>query len=276
MLYIKSSESFAGLYLLREKENFAELVDNYKNFLKDFFPDSKQISYITFGGYNLNLIVRDMDQLNNPYLRFNFSSIISVMNPVKDVDIKHGNKYRQIMLRRDIESSFWEILVAERPEYLVMDFIEERFDIIKTGSGYITKSDAYDGATVSIEGEIIPRFSKECNEIWKKSCLQFIKELTKYIRPSHIILVKNYLSERHGTLDGTVPFGELESIIKVNNMLKDYYRFFEANCNCTVIDTVGIDNYFTDDGYEYGAIPSHLNEIVNGDIGSLIEEKFKE
>ena len=32
--------------------------------------------------------------------------------------------------------------------------------------------------------------------------------------------------------------------------------------------------YFTDKQYEYGAIPSHLNEIVNSEIAKLIEKNI--
>ena len=32
------------------------------------------------------------------------------------------------------------------------------------------------------------------------------------------------------------------------------------------------ENYFTDEAYEYGAVPQHLNDIVNQRIAHMIEE----
>jgi hypothetical protein len=41
-----------------------------------------------------------------------------------------------------------------------------------------------------------------------------------------------------------------------------------------VIEVADLPEYFTDKNYEYGAVPSHLNEIVNqkiaGRIGRLL------
>lgn len=48
-------------------------------------------------------------------------------------------------------------------------------------------------------------------------------------------------------------------------------KHFSAGCK--VIETANFKNYFTDDGYEYGAIPSHLNEVVNQEFAELV---FKE
>lgn len=277
MLHIKSSESLAGLYPLRGKDDFLELRNNYRTFLRELFPHNREISYITFGGYNLNVILRDMDQLNDPYLRFNFSSIISVMHPVDGLDISHKNKYRQIMVRRDIASLFWDIIKEEKEEYLILDFTEERFDILEVDGGYLTKTDAFDDAVVSVTGRVISRLSEECDALWKKECLNFINRLRCYIPSEHIILVKSYLSERHGDLTGCVDFEDKNEIVKINKKLKYYYDFFECNCEkCKSVDTSRLKNYFTDDGYEYGAVPSHLNEVVNRNIADLISQKICE
>ena len=60
--------------------DFRELVQNYRGFLSERFPEGRNEPYITWGGYNLNRILTHMDWLHDPYARFNFSSMVSLLN----------------------------------------------------------------------------------------------------------------------------------------------------------------------------------------------------
>ena len=54
--------------------------------------------------------------------------------------------------------------------------------------------------------------------------------------------------------------------------MEEYYHFFAERCGqAKMIETVNLPMYFTDRKYEYGAMPSHLNEIVNEEIAKEIE-----
>ena len=89
-----------------------------------------------------------------------------------------------------------------------MDFIEERFDLIAFGEGYLTKSDAFDGAQCMTgksddfdraqcmieKSRVVPRKSEECRRLWEESCSQFVKKLQKEYPSVRIVLIKNYLS----------------------------------------------------------------------------------
>ena len=55
--------------------------------------------------------------------------------------------------------------------------------------------------------------------------------------------------------------------------MEGYYQFFADRCGeVKVIEVRELPMYFTDRKYEYGAVPSHLNEIVNEEIAKQIEE----
>lgn len=271
----KLSDLLAATFTRRNREEYVAYYRTYHFFIEQNFPDSENEAYINLGGYNLNRIVWDMNILHNPYCRFNFSSIISIMHPIAgQISCNHKNKYRQTMLQRDIQSSFFDIIEEMSPRYLIMDFLEERFDIVQLADGgCITKSDAYDGAELDIiEQNIILRSSDECWDLWRSSCRAFIEKIIRYIEPENIILVRNYLSEKVGNLDRQVYFENLDEIRSVNQILDTYYDFFREYCpEARIVETRGLDCYFTDQMYEYGAIPPHLNEIVNREIASRIE-----
>jgi len=165
----------------------------------------------------------------------------------------------------------------ESPQYLCIDFIEERFDVIRYKDFYITKSDAFDGADIDLVGiHVLSRRSQECTDLWKKSCLDFIYKLQTEYPSVNIILIKNFLCEQFGSNMGKQNYLSHLEIREMNRILEEYYQFFAENChNVTVIEAAESELYFTDESYEYGKLPSHLNDLVNREIATKIEEKIK-
>ncbi|MBE5978969.1 MAG: glycosyltransferase family 2 protein [Paenibacillaceae bacterium] len=271
----KLSDILAAFFHRKQEKEFASMVNDYRSFIKKQFPESNEIKYITLGGYNLNRITWLMNMLHIPSLRFDFSSLISIVNPISQKEnVISNNKYREIMVNRDIKSDFWYYLKKEDPQYIIMDFIEERFDLIQVEGGYLTMSDAYKDCKVNFDNNhIIYRDSIECKRLWEVSCINFIKKIQAYYPSIKIILVKNYLSEYKGDIFYSEMYENINMIKSINKMLKHYYSFFMSNCSFALdVETLDCQYYITDKDYEYGAVPSHLNELVNREIAYRIEK----
>lgn len=278
IIKLKLSDLLAVFFYRKEKADYQKLTENYYAYIAGRFPGTPDYRYITMGGYNLNRILGHMNLLHNPYCRFNFTSLISLMHPVDtEVPCKHRNRYREIMLKRELENQFWEILHETMPEYLFLDFIEERFDVLSYGNGYLTKSDALEGAECPLENAvIIKRDSKECQVLWEKSCRGFLERIRENYPSVKIVLVQNYLSEQVGDAHSQEPYENLDEIRNMNRILKSYYDFFELHCSrLKVVSAYKSSYYFTDRQYEYGAIPSHLNELANQEIAGMIERSME-
>lgn len=275
IIKVKLSDLLASVFYRREKKEFQNLTDRYYAFIAEKFPDTPNYKYITFGGYNLNRILWNMNLLHDPYCRFNFSSIIALMNPVSGEAVcKHKNRYREIMLEREFQNQFWDILREVDPKYIFIDLIEERYDVVAYHGGYLTKSEAFDGMEPLMEAmEIIPRDGDVCGKLWRESCIRFVDRLHSQHPSIQIVLIKNYLSEKVGDIYSQENYENLENIRRTNNILKEYYCFFENHCDkLQVVDASECSYYYTDKQYEYGAVPSHLNEIVNREIAERIEK----
>lgn len=274
---LRLSERLAGLLYRREKEEFCLLAEQYYSYIERKFPNTMNFRYMILGGYNLNRILWHMNILQNPYGRFNFSSLISLMNPVEVPFLcLHKNKYREIMVRRDIKSEFWKIIKEIKPEYIFIDFVEERFDVLEYAGGYITKSDAYDTLEQPFsDNHIIERNSEACFILWKSCFQRFIEKVQIENSKCKIMVIENYLSEEVGDIFQKTYFGNLEEIRKKNQILKRYYNFIsEKYPYIPIVETMDCAYYYTDRKYEYGAIPSHLNEIVNRKIANKIEKEI--
>lgn len=269
------SDLLAAQFTRKPQEQFELQYNNYYKYIENRFPDKGNDRYFTIGGYNLNRILSYLPEIHNPYYRFNFSSIISIMHPVREIaTYGYTNEYRKKMIERDVASTFWNIFKESRPKYLFLDLIEERFDVIEYQGGYLTKSDAFEGAEIKIENvNVIPRESEKCKNLWKESFRQFVERLRAQFPLITVVLIKNYLSEKVGDVHSQKYHENLDEIRKVNDILREYYSFAEDDCD-KVIEASECNYYFTDRQYEYGAVPSHLNEIVNKEIAKKIEERL--
>ena len=88
-----------------------------------------------------------------------------------------------------------------------------------------------------------------------------------------MILIKSYLAEKKGDIRDQEFYADLDEIRKINRILEQYYRFFEQHCKkVKTVEATKCQYYFTDKEYEYGVIPSHLNELVNREIANRTEE----
>lgn len=274
----KLSDMLSAIFYRRKQDEYNRLVESYQIYITQRFPNSSDYTYAAIGGYNLTRILWNMNMLHNPYCRFNFSSLIGIMHPlVENLEFDHNNKYRMTMIRRDFYSRFWDIMKEKSPQYLCIDFIEERFDVIQYRDSYITKSDAFDGTNICLDGmQVLSRKSKECMDLWKKSCLDFIYKLKQECPSTKIILIKNFLCEQYGSKESKKYYSNFLEIREMNRILEEYYQFFaEKYSDVSIIVSTESELYFTDENYEYGRLPSHLNDLANREIAGKIEAKIQ-
>ncbi len=262
----------------RRAEDFSVLTSNYEEFLKGMFPESCNSRYFVWGGYNLNRILSHMDLMQNPAWRFNFSAVPSVaFRSDQTTEVSHRNRYREIMVRREMDQQFWNLLEEIRPEFLIFDLMEERFDLLRWRDRFLTDSDAFEGAETDLSGyDRISRKDSVCTELWMESWNRFEEEIRKTVPGIRLIAVEDYLSETVGDPGNQKAFEDVEKIRETNRILKTYYDHLRGNERIRIIPAFEQELYFTDRNYEYGAVPSHLNGIVNEKIGKLVEKAIRE
>ena len=273
----RMANMMSAFFYRMSAEEYQLLSEKYYEFIVKNFPKEKEIKYLTWGGYNLTRILWRTKYMHDPYGRFNFSSLISLVNPItENLSISHAVKYREMMLEREVTNAFWDIVREINPDYIIMDFIEERFGVIKCGDGYLTKSDAFDEADIGLNGKlVISEYDSLRRQLWEESALRFIHRLECEYPGTEVILVKNYLTEKVGDIQKQEYFDNIEEIRRMNDILAQYYEYFQEHCKkLKVVEASACNYYFTDRQYEYGAVPSHLNELANLEIAGMIERSI--
>ena len=273
-------------------EDFAETVANFRGFLKETFPGGRHDVCMNVSGYNLNRVLSHRDVLHDPSGRMNFASLIQLGLESRretrcfEPAIRHKNRYREIMLRTAGGGAFWSFLKERQPAYLFVDLIEERFDILELDGSYLTKSDAFDGRLIEEadpfeDARLIERDSPEAAGLFAKAADMFVRGVRSRSPGTVIFVVENYLAETVGDMNVRKPFENGDEIRKTNRLLAGRYAALRdalegKDAPYLWLKASELPHYFTDRAYEYGAIPSHLNEIVNREIASEIDRLIGE
>lgn len=236
-----------------------------------------------WGSYNLMVSMKMLMSMRTdkpPSDYFCFSSLISAMDikgNLNEINVEHKNIFRKNQLLKELKREFANKNLGELSEvnYLIIDFLEERFDIGRYRGRYLTLSDAFvdlkQNNEISYKCYDRNKFSTEL--LWKRSCRKFISLIRKYMKEKVIVLVKMKLAEDYGSMDHRKKFDDLSEIQKTNQRLESYYAFFQKNCpEARVVEVADSDLYYTDEDFKHGCYPWHLNNYMYLEIKDRIKE----
>lgn len=245
--------------------------------LDDFFPEMwgfRNLRFYSIGSYSLyNTLARRMVPSSDSIDEYSFSGLISIMSENRISTFPEGdNTFRKKALTRDLQKQFINDIKENCNDFIFIDFLEERFDIIEYCGGYYTASDAICAYKSLIPNHrIINRYSEEATQLWKQSCIDFIALLQKYFDPNRVILVKNFLSEHYGLRGKEFPFANVEKIQLANKLINDCYSFFLQNYpGVYVVKPESEEFQYTFQHFRHGCYPWHYNNEYYFSIGDQI------
>ncbi|MGH0553982.1 hypothetical protein COL75_04550 [Bacillus wiedmannii] len=199
------------------------------------------------------------------YARSSLASVTAKPISYNEDQISLVSAFRRKALHRDLDKTFIKNLkdIAKKTDYLVIDFMEERFDILRYQNTYFTRSWEYRESNLQKEFNvtILDRFEAEVTKIWEENCFNFIEELKKYFLPEQIILnevqmVNSYLKDNQMYL-----FENQDYICKFNKLLAHYYQYFKENFEGINVIKPREENYFyCDSKHLWGCFPYHFND----------------
>lgn len=240
-----------------------------------------------WGSYNARLVIQFLMSGTGIRRTFHYSnsSITSVMSPSKELEqvVTMENQYRKAALLADWNKSFKTDFEkqTEGTEYILIDLLEERFDLMICDDTILTESDALQDAG------IVPKGRKTCQKealesgIWKEKMQQFVTMLQSKFNTSHMILAEIYMNEKYLDGERMCEFAETAEIRNTNQVLHSLYVLFKECCPEVQVITVPKDLQYTDYEHRYGCYPYHLNydayfALADQVYGILTSEEVKE
>ncbi len=269
----------SGLHACKQKyaKSYDGLQKEFRNFLDKYYPDWNnrfKKRYIILGSYMLGKMLDDIlksvpedflgiDEQNHYNVsKYNFSTVVATMSHHEECEsVKHTNPYREKMLNAELKNGFLKEIEEGSADYVLLDFLEDRYSLIETKVGLVTNSELIH--EVDSPFEVVDYIGIEDDryqELWEDRCLKLIQILREKYRPGQVILVENYLAESFGDYNMTREYKEVEQIRKINRQIEAHYTFFKENApEYIVIQADDRNTCFTDHKFRHGVFPWHYN-----------------
>ena len=241
----------------QEKRLRVRAINQY---VDDYYPDRFGVRYI-WGSYSLRKIAwYAFPQRTEKRKHYCYSSIISEMSEPLAMKFDHVQAIgeKRSWLENDVNKTFRLDFHPNKEDVLLIDFLEERLGCVHVGNTCITNS--YLTEEIYADEECFT--DEEINwEAWEEKCMDFFQFLLSKIQPENIVLVKMKFTQEYGTADKRKQFDDLVWIRRKNKDLQKMYSFVESKFKGIKVIDCEEDNYFyTDEDFEYGCFPWHMNQ----------------
>jgi Family of unknown function (DUF6270) len=164
------------------------------------------------------------------------SSVISAVAapvPLAPDRIAISSEWQRRQVLADFEKTFFASLEETRPDWLVVDLIDERFDVLCAGGSFVTRSSAFQAAglddAVDLGLEPVRRMSPDGRTLFANAAPEFARRVLELLPRERIVLHRALWCTRFAR-DGAVhDFSEERRQLSElqNAMLTDGYDVLE-------------------------------------------------
>lgn len=214
------------------------------------------------------------------------TKIVSQLSPPldcseKDIDLESAFKKKQVL--NDFQKDQFKKLSANPSDYCLIDYIDERFPLIKVSKTYVTKSNE-----LVISGWLDNKFYKEKQyKFWGNKWRlgykyiggyieNYLDQVTSCFEESNLIIHKAYMVNSYLDQSGkrcTFDAPYLNYNKRVNKMLDFLYDFTISYLpGVKVIDLC--DGYCADAQHKWGLSPMHYQKEYYIEAANAIREFF--
>lgn len=169
------------------------------------------------------------------------TSFISMMSPpvhVDIADIKLDSDFQRDTVLADASRTALQWIMENKPDKLIIDFIDERFDVFDISGTYLVRSvELLESGLVERvfpTARLIDRMSAECTELWQRATAEFVEFMQNHSPSTKIILHKARWSSEYTDGVAVASFGDKMvlmgreiSLADYNAMNEGYFRIAE-------------------------------------------------
>lgn len=158
---------------------------------------------------------------------------------VNNIDTSNINStFQRKMVNNDLSKTTENILISSNPDWILIDFIDERFNLFRTNNNEIftLSPELVDNCLYNKEGEKILSNSDVFFELWTNGWNKFIEIVKNNNLLDKIIINKVFWTNKNNK-NGTVVSNKYENWIHENNKwLNKLYEYVEKQNNVKIIE----------------------------------------
>ncbi len=202
------------------------------------------------------------DQLSH-ILYFARTSLISLNAESFRIDvntIEGVNLFQKRLIASEMNKDFYKTIESRNlsDSFLIIDFVDERLDLLDCGSKKLTISQEFDNSSLkqAVKGNRIARGTIS-NAEWDRNCRIFTERILSVMPPERIVLHQAFWSEVYADQGIAKVFDAIKQIRYYNDCLRRWYDVFTGFLpDCNVIDLNG-KRYLADRNHRWGFSPIH-------------------
>lgn len=163
------------------------------------------------------------------YARTSYPSLVSNPYHIDFNEIALDSQFQKRNVQRDFEKSFWKDIGKTQIDILMLDLIDERFNLLKKGDTFITKSaELVNSGFLALHKDEfveIPR-NRYKLEDWAECCHKFVERIKCLVDPERIVITKTewalkLINDNECLVDYDQPL--LNSYKQYNGIINKYY-----------------------------------------------------
>jgi hypothetical protein len=228
--------------------------------------------------FNYNYNYKNQFDIVKYSARHSFASMFSEPFEYAEYAKKLPSKFQTNMVTDDLMKNIVNNLSNEKYDILLIDFIDERLNIIIKNDKVATKSTEFINTgileDIIIDNEILS-MSKEFIDYWESGWIKFIQLMKDIDCVDKIVLNKVYWCQNTSSGENYLPEHSSNKIDEMNNFLRTLYKIAEKNIPSNHI--IGTDHSLNKcaDTHQWGKAPFHYTESYYKNALTSLEEIVK-
>jgi hypothetical protein len=211
-------------------------------------------------------------------------SVISAVAPPVPLDPERvviSSDWQRRCVLADFHKTFFDWLAQGRPDWLVVDLIDERFDVLRTAGSFVTRSSVFQAAgldeAAGLAFDPVRRVSEEGCTLFELAAEEFAERVAEVLEPERVVLHRALWCDRY--LDGgevrSFDARRLELARRENEMLRRGYDALEAAFDGrALVVEVDAEHQLADAGHRWELEPYHYAAAYNDDATGRLQRLF--
>ncbi len=184
-----------------------------------------------------------------------------------------GSDFQRRMLLGDFTNNVLHSLKENNYDYIVMDLIDERFNLAVVGNKIITKSSEFVLSGIR-EREVIDSFSEEFYELWCEGATKYISILKEVNALDKLLINQVYWATKLANDEWIDPKKFSPHIIaRYNYKMERMYDFLHQLLPPKQFITFTDEILRSDENHKWGLAPFHYQKVYYENLIKFINEK---
>jgi hypothetical protein len=204
------------------------------------------------------------------------TSVLSIMSPplaLADDDLDWASGFAKRAVQADFAKTFFDDLEKAAPDYLIVDFVDDRFALLRAGESWFVRSNDF----IACGGDAleryrfvsVPRTWSGLRPLWREACRRFAHSLRERFPDLPVVV------HRAAGITGSGALASCDGIrIRVlNRMLDEYASWFGRDVQPVL--ELSLPGPYRADGEHYlGHSPFHYEERYYREAADILRSSL--